>query len=97
MMERVQTGDRPKHVQGYLQIDSLAQFLPLMNVYAGRWIVPSWSASRTSRYVYPNANWLAIGGVFPFRLSFTKFGSADVSAENVSRKSLWVSGVPPKH
>lgn len=45
--------------------------------------------------MYPRANWLAIGGVFPFRFSFTKLGSAEMSAEKVSRKSLWVSGVPP--
>lgn len=57
--------------------------------------LPSRSASRTSRYVYPSANWLAIGGVLPLRLSFTKLGSADVSAERVSRNSLWLSGVPP--
>lgn len=60
-------------------------------------IVPSWSASSTSRYVYPKANWLAIGGFFPFcLLSVTKLGSSEVSAENVSRNSIWLSGVPPK-
>lgn len=45
--------------------------------------------------MYPSAKWLAIGGVLPLRLSFTKLGSADVSAERVSRNSLWLSGVPP--
>ena len=47
---------------------------------------PSWSASSTSKYVYPNANLFATGGIFSpffpprFRLSTNSF---------------WHSGVPP--
>ena len=54
--------------------------------------LPSWSASRTSWYVYPSANWFAIGGVLPFRFSFGRLGSC---TDSVSRNSRWLSGVPP--
>lgn len=57
---------------------------------------PSWSASKTSWYVYPKANWFAMGGIRPLRLSFDKPGSVLV-AENVSKNSLWLSGVPPSN
>jgi hypothetical protein len=53
---------------------------------------PSWSASSTSWYVYPRANWFAIGGLFARSRGRRLLAP---SVETQSRNSLCISGVPP--